>query len=236
VNSTFVRQDIPVDINSALSLYPAGSVTLKGNSTISGKDHNVPTDFDCNGSGCAGSLSLNPDVIGIYSETDVGDLTTIGSPTLEGAPATQTGGGSYDEAYWTAYANNVAGLATVHNGVDSSGSINWGTRDNPVIHVVDQNMMINSNLDGAGILIIRSDVTINGNFHFEGLVLVASDGPVDFTVGGTARIFGATVAASPSATIDVGATGTPGVLFSSAALANLGNINGVRRTAWFEEI
>lgn len=235
VNQVFIHQDVPVNINSALSLHPAGNVTLKGNSTISGKDHDVPTDFDCNGSGCAGSLSGNPDAIGIYSETNVGDLNTIGSPTLEGAPPTQTGGGAYDETYWLTYANNVAMMATIHNGADSAGNINWGTRDNPVVHLIDQTMMINGDLDAAGILIIQADIVINGNFHCECLILVASAGPVNFTVGGTARIFGAVIAASPAATIDVGASGTPGILFSSAALGNLNSISGVRRTAWFEQ-
>lgn len=236
VNSVFIHSDVPVNINSALSLHPAGAVTLKGNSTISGLNHDVPTDFDCNGSGCAGSLNGTGDATGIYSEAGGGTLNQIGSPTLAGAPATQTGGGAYDEAYWTAYANNVSAFATSTNGADSSGTVNWGTRTDPIIHVIDQPMMINSNLDGAGILIISADVVVNGNFHFEGLVLVVSPGAVNFTVGGTARIFGATVAASPSATIDVGATGTPGVLFSLAALGNLNNINSVRRTAWSQEM
>ncbi len=236
VGSTFIHSEIPVNINSALSLHPAGNVTLKGNSTISGYNHDVPTDFDCNGSGCAGSLNGTDDALGIYSETNVGDLNTIGSPTLEGAPAaTQTGGGAYNQNYWNDYADNVSSLATIHNGEDANGNINWGTRDNPVIHVIDQSMMINASLDGAGILIISANVIINGNFHFEGLVLIVSNGPVEFTVGGTARIFGATVAASPDATIDVGVTGTPGILYSLEALTNLNNISGVRRTAWFEE-
>ena len=145
VGSTFIHSEIPIAINSALSLHPAGSVTLKGNSTISGYNHDVPADFDCTGSGCAGSLNGTDDALGIYSETNVGDLNTIGSPTLEGAPGpTQTGGGTYDQAYWNDYADNVAGLATVLNGSEADGTINWGTRDNPVVHVIDQSMMINA--------------------------------------------------------------------------------------------
>ena len=238
VHQFFFRGIAAANVNAALSLHPAGSVLLKGNSTISGFDHNVPTDFDCNGVGCAGSPGSGPDVTGIYSETNVGDLTTIGSPTMEGAPATATGGGAHDQAYWLEYATNLATQATVHNGADGDGNVSWGTRDNPIIHVIDQNMLINGNLDGAGILILTGDgtnVTINGNFHFEGLIVAASPNAIDFTVGGTARIFGAVIAASPSVSIDVGASGTPGILFSQAALNNLANVSRVHRGGWAEE-
>jgi hypothetical protein len=239
VNAIYARGNIPVNIDSALSLHPAGSVTLKGNSTISGLNHDVPTDFDCNGSGCNGSLNGADDGIGIYSDTDVGDLTEIGSTTLEGSPPTQNGGGLYDQDYWIEWATNMIPFASVHNGADADGNPSWGTRDNPVVHVIDQNMLINSNLDGAGILIITGDntgVTINGNFHFEGLIVATSPTAVDLSVGGTARIFGSVVAASPSVEIDVGASGTPGILFSLEALGSLDNISTVRRLAWFEEV
>lgn len=238
VHQFFFRGVVAANINAALSLHPAGSVLLKGNSTISGLDHDVPTDFDCQGSGCAGSDGPGTDVTGIYSETNVGDLTTIGSPTMEGAPATQTGGGAYDGAYWLEYAANLAAQATVHNGADAAGNPSWGTRDNPIIHVIDQNIFINGDLDAAGILILTGDgtnVTISGNFHCECLIVAASPNAIDFTVGGTARIFGAVIAASPSVSIDVGASGTPGILFSEAALNNLANVSRVRRGGWVEE-
>ncbi len=238
VHQFYFRGFAAANVNAALSLHPAGSVLLKGNSTISGFDHDVPADFDCQGAGCAGSDGPGTDVTGIYSETNVGDLTTIGSPTMEGAPATATGGGAYDQAYWLEYAANLATQATVHNGADGDGNVSWGTRADPVIHVIDQNMMITGDLDGAGILILTGDgtnVTVNGNFHFEGLIVAASPNAIDFTVGGTARIFGAVIAASPSVSIDVGASGTPGILFSEAALNNLSNVSRIRRGGWVEE-
>lgn len=238
VGQHIVMGNIPTNINSALSLHPAGSVTMKGNTTISGLNTDVPPFFDCSGSGCDGSLNGADDAIGIYSDTDVGDLTEIGSTTLEGAPATQNGGGAYDQDYWMEWAANMIPFASVHNGFDADGNPNWGTRDNPVVHVIDQTTTINGDLDAAGILIITGDgtvATINGNFHCECLIVAASPTAVELIVGGTARIFGAVVAASPSVEIDVGATGTPGIYYSLEALGNLDNVSKIRVTGWFEE-
>ena len=239
VGQHLAKGNIPANINSALSLHPAGSVTLKGNSTISGYNWDIPTDFDCNSSGCTGSLNGTDDGIGVYSDTDVGDLTEIGSTTLEGSPATQNGGGAYDQDYWMEWANNMIPFATVFSGADADGNpTSWGTIDNPVVHVIDQSMVVGGSLDAAGILIITGDnteVIINGNFHCECLIVAASPTAITFTVGGTARIFGAVVAASPSVEIDVGATGTPGIYFSLEALANLDTVSKVRVLGWFEE-
>ena len=236
VNAIYAQIERPVATASALSLHPAGSVTLQGNATISGLNWNVPIDPDCNGAGCEGTLSGTDDTIGVYSDTNVGDLTETGSTTLEGAPATQNGGGACDQACWVSWANNISTVATVHNGAEANGTINWGTRDNPVIHVIDQNMAVGASLDSFGILIVNdASLVINANFHHEGLI-VAIGNNVDLIIGGTARIFGSVVAASPSASIDVGATGTPGIFYSLEALGNLDTLVRVRQVAWFEEV
>lgn len=232
----YARIERPLATAAALSLHPAGSVTLYGNSTVSGLNWHVPADPDCNGNNCAGTLAGTDDSVGIYSDTDVGDLTEVGSTTLEGAPTTQNGGGACDQACWAAWAANIAPLATVHNGTQGDGSINWGTRDNPVIHVINEGMIIGSNLDSFGILIVDNvTLAINGNLHHEGLVVVIGDN-VELIIGGTTRIFGSVIVASPDASIDVGATGTPGIFYSLEALNNLDTLFRVRRISWLEDM
>ena len=234
VHGIYAHVELPLDIGAALSLYNTGAVTLRGDAEISGYDHDVPTDFDCNGaSGCAGSDVVGSDVIGIYADGDLADLELIGSPLLEGSPITQEGGSSYDEAYWTSFGEGI---------IPHADSINrdngWGTRDNPIVHVINQDTNIVGNVDGAGVLVVNCScsISIGGNFHFEGMILYISTGALDVTIGGTANIFGSMVTVGPNVDIEVGSSGTPGIMYSTAALQNLLDINTLSARAWFEEM
>ena len=222
----------PVNADAALTLYDTGSIDLRGDPEINGNDHGVPNNFDCNGNGCQDTPAIPAtDVTGVYSEDALDTLALIGTPTLDGSPAQQVGGGAYDTAFWEQYAADANGYATERNG---SG---WGTRDNPVVHIIDQNMGIMGNTDGAGILIIKdAAVSFGGNFHFEGQIILLSTGAgATITMGGTTRLFGALVVVGPNSVIDFGSAGTPELLYSSEALGNIGNAINWKTDGWIEE-
>jgi len=233
VNAWAKFLDSPVTADAALTLYDSGNVTLKGDPEINGNDHGVPNNFNCNGNGCQSTVA-NPanDVTGIYSETDLSNLNLIGTPTLDGSPAQQVGGGTSDAAYWEQYVIDAQGYTSAINGSS------WGTRDNPVVHIINQDMGVMGNTDGAGILIIKdAAVAFGGNFHFEGRIIILSTtgAGASISMGGTSRIFGSMVVVGPNTTIDFGSAGTPELMYSSEALGNIANTITWQVAGWFEE-
>ena len=233
VNSWAKFLDSPITADAALTLYDSGNVTLKGDPEIDGHDHGVPNNFNCNGNGCQDTPAIPADdVTGIYSENDLANLNLIGTPTLDGNPAQQVGGGTNDAGYWEQYVIDAQGYTSAVNGSA------WGTRDNPVVHVINQDMGIMGNTDGAGILIIKdAAVAFGGNFHFEGRIIILSTtgAGASITMGGTSRIFGSMVVVGPNTTIDFGSAGTPELMYSSEALGNIANTITWKVDGWFEE-
>ena len=225
--------DSPVSADAALTLYDSGNVTLKGNPEIDGHDHGVPNNFNCNGNGCQDTPAIPAtDVTGIYSENDLSNLNLIGVPTLDGSPAQQVGGGSYSPTYWEQYTVDASGYASAFNGSA------WGTRDVPIVHIINQDMGIMGNTDGAGVLIVRdAHIAFGGNFHFEGqIVIIATTAAgASVTMGGTSRIFGSMVVVGPNTSIDFGSAGTPELMYSSEALGNIANTITWKTGGWFAE-
>jgi hypothetical protein len=226
--------DSPMVADAALTLYDSGNVTLKGDPEINGNDVGVPNKYNCNGSGCKSTVA-NPanDVTGIYSENDLSNLNLIGTPTLDGSPAQQVGGGTHDTDFWEQYTTDASGYANAFNGSA------WGTRDVPIVHIINQDMGVMGNTDGAGILIIKdANIAFGGNFHFEGQIVVLSTtgAGASISMGGTSRIFGSMVVVGPNTTIDFGSAGTPELLYSSEALRNIGSTINWKIGGWVEQM
>jgi hypothetical protein len=231
---TYLRRvKIPAIVDGTISIYDAGQIDLFGNVHIDGRDHEPPSDFNCNGASCAPTLASSgePDISAIYAQSGTDYVTEHGSTSKDGAsPLIKTGGGILNDEIMLEFVTLLMSYATSHNGSD------WGTRINPVIHHINTPMMINANTDGAGILLITADgVSINGNFHFEGLIVVASDTGVTFTLGGGADVCGAISVVGPNVDVAVGGTGTPNIVYCSSALENANRSSTVKRMAWAQE-
>jgi hypothetical protein len=206
-----------LNTGAALSLHDTGNLNLNGNPLISGFDTSVPSNPNCNGGGCAGSPNpTGTDATGVYSEAVTNQIQN-GIPVVEGAPAEQVGGATLDLAYWTEWAGSASAMADARNGEA------WGTRDNPIVHVIDGDLAVMGNLDGFGVLIVNgANLAIGGNFHFEGIILVVADAaPASVTMGGTSRIFGSLVIVGPLADINYTGGGTPEIMYSSEALMQM---------------
>jgi Tfp pilus assembly protein PilX len=227
VYSHAIALNMALEASAALSLYDTGDMVLNGNPEISGFDHHVPNNFNCNGGGCSGSDNADgTEVIGIYSEGGA-DIIQNGVPTIEGAPSEQTGGGELDGDFWTEYATAADMMADARNGEA------WGTRDNPIVHIVDGDLSVMGNLDGAGILVVKgAELSIGGNFHFEGIILVMSETGASITMSGTTRIFGSLVVVGPAAAINFTGGGTPEILHSSEAITQMSVSQSWKMATW----
>lgn len=233
-NHTFLKRvKIPAIVDGTIGIYDAGEIDLFGNVHIDGRDHEPPVAFDCNGSGCTPTLAspAAADIPAIYAESGTDYVTEHGSTSKDGAtPLIKTGGGVLNAEIMLAFVETLKEFATAHNGSD------WGTRDNPVIHVIDTPMIINGNVDSAGMLLITADgVVINGGYHHEGLIVVSSDTQVTFTLGGGADICGAIAVVGPNVEVNIGGSGTPNIVYCSGALNNANSASGVKRVGWFQE-
>ncbi|HRP96988.1 MAG TPA: PilX N-terminal domain-containing pilus assembly protein [Rhodocyclaceae bacterium] len=211
-------------------------VSIGGSAFVDGRDWNPPTDFDCQGAGCRGTQLdplAHPAVAGIFL-TDDGTIAAGGGDRgrdalashVDGDPATRITAaydGASDVAYWRDYAEAL-GAAIAIDGTVSTGTI--GTRAEPRVSEVAASARITGTVDGAGVLIVRESarLEITGTFHFEGLIIVEAGATIGMG-SGNVNVFGAIVALGGHATdVDGDFTGNIAVRYSSAALANLTNI------------
>ena len=226
-----------VDVDGALGLYGDGPAVDLGNgpSEIDGRDHNVPTSFNCSGVHCEGTLvSGAPAETGIYAENTLIRTGIIDGPAKgKGAksqnvfgdpPIDDEGGGVGSVSYWQDFANGLIPAQTI-DAADGTfaGNVSIGTRENPQVTVITDDKCVGTHLsgtvDGAGILVINGDLQITGTFHFEGLVIVISD--EDLVVTGTGRsiLFGSIVLAGSGNSSEVDYGGHASIRYSSDALS-----------------
>lgn len=223
----------PQEADGAVAMYGGGpEVAFKtgggGGYAIDGHDYPVPADPNCNGSSCDTTATALPAKPGLF---------TVMTPTLSGNDTAHLGGvptqtlGASRETEFNNFVDMV--LASSSNATPLYQST-LGTRANPAVTVIPNGTTLNATANGAGIIIVDDggSLQINGNFCFEGLVILRGSGRVFGT--GTANIFGSLVTIGHlSKLIDL--TGSINLFYSSAALANLANIDElsqIQRTAW----
>lgn len=214
----------PPSADGAVGVYGTNTqVSAAGNALIDGQDYSLPTNFDCNGASCAGAVTTNPAAPGVFSATTDTTVTTSGSGSIVGNPPTTNGTSQFSTSYWQDLADVWIPQATITLSGSYSSGVDLGTRNNPQITVVTGNSTITSNLDGAGVLIVMNGISLStsGNFHYEGIIILTGNN--NFGATGTVRLFGALVSIGEGGNITT-AQGTPAIMYSSEALANLRNL------------
>lgn len=223
----------PSDATAAFAIYGDHTeLELQGNPLVDGHDWAVPPTFQCQGAGCSGSLlPANPAVAGIFAYTTNYSTSTKGAATIDGNPpeAESTASPNPSKADWEAFATTLIPLA--HHAISGTvaGNDVLGTRDNPEITVITNNVTLTGNADGAGILIITAGTRIHttGTFHYEGLVIIMTDGADDGMLQldhtGTGRFFGSIISLGDY--VNYKPHGKPEVKYSSAALDNLSKMD-----------
>ncbi len=218
----------PLSADGAVILYGlTNTVTLKGSALIDGQDYALPANFNCSGAGCLGSvIATNPATAGVFS-TDTNSVVSNAAPSLIlGDPPISLGTNapSLTRDYWTNMVEQLLAIATINiTGGVIGGNTTIGTRTNPQVAVLTGDTKITGNVDGAGILLVTADVEIDttGTFHYEGIVIFIGDNN-KFNDKGTASIFGAVI--SLGANLYMKPQGSPQIMYSTEALANLKNL------------
>lgn len=79
-----------------------------------------------------------------------------------------------------------------------------GTREEPKITYVDDTLVLEGNVTGAGFLIVDKDFEIKGNFTFEGIILVGICPTCPGRIKGTGngKVYGAVALANPTSSHD----------------------------------
>lgn len=240
----FSKISIPTDVDSSIGIYGSDpEVEIKGNAIIDGRNHDVPANFICSGSGCNGSLSGGNEVPGIYT-TNTADLdgvkTSGENQNVFGTPEVQIGGGNHTGQSWQDLANDLIPMADLTFDKDGtiSGSQTLGTRDMPKITVIDGKAKSSGTVHGAGILIVKDEVKFEGNFHFEGLIIILnnsgadSDAELCFKKAGRKNLFGAIIVAGNSDS-EIEIEGDTHISYSSEALINVKDkLNTTKTLSW----
>jgi hypothetical protein len=219
---------LPGATDGAVAMYGGGpAVQFKtgggGGYALDGHDYPVPTDPACNGSACDttadASLPAVPGLFTVMSPTLTGNVTDH----LGGDP-TQTIGSSREAAY-----QNLVDTVIANNLYQTT----LGTRANPAITLIPNGTTLNASTNGAGIIIVDDggELRVNGNFCFEGLIILRGSGTV--TGAGTGNVYGSLVTIGHAAKL-IDLTGSINIFYSSAAIANLSNIDAtnIKKTAW----
>ena len=221
-------------VDAAVAMY-GSNPALAGGGAIDGHDHSLPP-TNCSGASChTPADGPAPDLPGLFSTEAVSKGSTAvdgGDPTatppilaevLDNSPAALA-----KDDQWTAFADDIVNSG-VYNSTFSSDRLN------PKITVLTSNLKLTGNDHHYGILVVSgADVEIEtvGTFTFEGLIVLANGATL--TTKGTANTYGSVITCNHSE-LTVTLNGTPTLMYSSAAIANLSKINAphaTRKTAW----
>lgn len=129
---------------------------------------------------------------------------------------------------------------TVYHGSTTLNGGTLGTRDDPKITYVDDTLVLEGNVTGAGFLIVDKDFEVKGNFTYEGIILVGicNTCPGRITGTGNAKMYGATVLANPTSSHDQEArienmTGNSSIYYSTYGI-DLGLKRTFKTVGWQE--
>jgi hypothetical protein len=213
-----------VDANSV------SGVSINGNITVSGYDHDIN-----------GNKLMNGNVLPGIAVDNAGDVTKIknaikGSAVVEGqggTPSVQVVSNGID---WEKYALDVQSNPDIIINGNTKLPSDLGTIASPKSTFVNGSIQFNSNLDGCGILVVNGDLTINGNFTYRGIIIAYKDSKITTKLNGNGKIYGAMVIAGTSADLQI-SNGNFKCYYSQAALTAIGSLLKARRfniLSWWE--
>jgi type II secretory pathway pseudopilin PulG len=214
-------------VDGALAMY-GNNPAIAGGGAIDGTDHALPS-TSCTGSSChtAANSGPGPSLPGLFSTETV----AVGSTSITGNPAQVLNTSAEAQAkddQWTAFANSIVASGRYDSTFSSS-------RTAPKITVLTSDTKVTGNNHYYGIIVVSgTDVEIEtaGTMTFEGLIILANGATL--TTKGTANTYGSVITCNHSE-LTVTLNGTPTLMYSTAAIANLSNINAphlVHKTAW----
>lgn len=171
-----------IDVNAAV--WSGGKLKMNGNAfLVDGHDHDAVAPYD--------TLTGASPVPGIMTKGPTSDVALAPGQEdnvlgLGGDASVQQSPMTYDfDGIW----NTVAPIAdvTLPGGTAlTSGSPNIGTLADPKLTVVNGNLKIAGNWNGAGILVVNGNLQMQGGAQFKGIVIALGD--VSIAGGGPADV------------------------------------------------
>lgn len=207
------------------------NVTINGNITISGFDHDINGN-PVVGNDLPGIAVDDPNHIPIV-EGNIGGSAEIegtgGNPSIVSVP---------NAIDWEEYARDVESNPDIilNSTSDLSQIVNLGTIAEPKTTFVNGNVQFNSDLTGCGILVINGNLAINGDFTYTGVIIAYENSEITTQLNGNGNVYGAMIIAGSSANLEI-SNGNFNLLYSSEALKNLANLLKTRRfriLSWWE--
>ncbi len=170
------------------------AATYNGNSfTIDGRDTNPPSAPD-------GDASEDNNKHGIHVRTEEGRQIAIDAlssgqrDNVRGVDGdADVVSGSFDIDFEALYDQAKASATVTVNNGQINGNTTFGTPWQPVIVYVDDDLRINGNARGYGVLVVDGDIDARGNMTWEGLIVARDDAGVAMDFGGSAEVYGAVV-------------------------------------------
>lgn len=214
------------------SVYAEGNMSFNGNSFyIDGHDHNPTAPYDT----IAGAASL----AGISSPNNAGPITAAitGQQTDNvqgsgGDPSVRTSPVNLDLPAIAASWSQLADITYPANTTNPDMS-NWGTmNDLRIVHVTGD-LSIQSNGDGAGVLIVDGDFHLGGTINYNGLVIVL--GNVDVQGGGNAQNIVGGLMVQGTLTGTTNMAGNVKLLYSSAMINQLYSLTKYEISSWIDQ-
>lgn len=164
-------------------------------------------------------------------------LGVVGGTNVFGANAIAVSADVFD---WKTYVEQLITAAQII--INSKDKIpnDLGTISSPKITLINEpdstkTVKINSNITGAGIMIVNGNVAFNGNLVYNGLIICYRDTKLEFTLEGNSFIFGSLIAAGN--TVEFKGAGTANVYYSSEAIKDIVDEIvefGFQVTSWWE--
>lgn len=211
------------------------NVSISGNITVSGYDHDINGNPVATGNDLPGIAIDNP--------TDVQKVKNSikGSATVEGEGGSPSVVPVSNEINWEEYAMDVQShpdiiinTSTNLNSLQNLGTIT--VPPGPKTTFVNGDITFNKNLEGCGILVVNGNLTINGTFTYRGIIIAYKDSKITTKLNGNGRVYGAMIIAGTSADLSI-SNGNFKCLYSNEALTTIAGLLKARRfniLSWWE--
>lgn len=222
----------PVPGAMYVSTDAVNNVSINGNITVSGYDHDKDGVKLNNGNDMPGIAVDYDDAVNKIKSSIKGAADIEG---LGGDPSVHK---TTTEVNWEKYALDIESNPDIiiNSSTDLSKIPNLGTYEQPKTTFVNGDIHFNSNLEGAGILVVNGNLRINGTFKYRGLIIAYKDSEITTMLNGNGNVYGAMIVAGTSANLAI-SNGNFKLLYSQEALNNIANALKAKRfkiISWWE--
>ena len=208
------------------------NVSISGNITVDGNDHDINGNLNPSGDVLPGIAVDNPADVAKIKGSIKGSADILGQG---GKPSVYSVTNGID---WREYAKDVESNPDIiiNSSTNLSKISNLGTVANPKTTFVNGDIQFNSNLEGCGILVVNGNLRINGTFTYRGLVIAYKDSEIETKLNGNGKIYGGMIIAGTSANLQI-SNGNFKCLYSEEALQHISGMLKTKRfriLSWYE--